>query len=95
MKRLITASVLVALTGCTTLQYDPLLKLTHISDITRGYPEPTSDYIGTGVTITYKQLEVDLSHGLKSRDCAMMRGRRCYWESGSELSMRFYPWGRN
>ena len=77
--------------GCSGLQVEPLLSASHISDITQSYPEPTEDYLGAGVTVSWRNIEVDVTHGIKSRDCGTFRGGECAWQSGSEISTRIYP----
>jgi len=47
----------------------PLITWVHMSDITRGSPfnntkEPTSDYVGVGVTFDWKRFELDISTGI-------------------------------
>lgn len=76
-----------------------LVKFQHISDILRGPPlsfstvehEPTTDYLGTGATIAWDRVEVDITTGVKSRDCDYLGGGTCKGESGSELTVRWYP----
>lgn len=82
--------LIAALTGCAGVQIDPMITATHISDVTRNYPEPTTDYIGVGATLRWRQLEVDISHGVRSRDCSAMRGGDCAFESGTAISTRYY-----
>lgn len=90
------AAVLAALTltGCTGLRVEPMITATHISDITRGYPEPTTDYLGIGATLRWQHVEVDVSHGVRTRDCAVLRGQDCGVEGGTAVSTRLYPLGR-
>ncbi len=69
-----------------------MAKYTHTSDIGRSSPEPTTDYIGVGATLSWKYFELDVTHGIRSRDCGALMGLPCNTEAGSELSMRVYPW---
>ena len=77
---------------------EPFVTYTHLSDLMRGPPlfgntgghEPTEDYLGAGVTIVWPKAELDLSHGIKSRDCSIRRG--CKGESGTLIALRVYPW---
>jgi len=75
-------------------EIEPLITAAHTSDLLRGRPfnshsEPTEDYIGFGVTISFKKVEVDLTHGAKTLDCRLSQG--CKWESGTKLALRWYP----
>src|SRR5690606_3345618 len=71
---------------------ETVLLCSHTSDIRRGEPfnnraEPQQDYCGAGVTVTAgrrRAWELDITHGFKIID----RGPR---ESGSQLTVRFYP----
>lgn len=85
------------------VEIEPLIIYSHTSDILRGPPftdeaEPTTDYIGFGASIIFKKVELDLSHGRKARDCNYVRrsspttSRACFWESGSQVTVRWYPW---
>lgn len=52
----------------------PLLIWSHSSDITRGNPfnnkeEPTSDFVGAGVTYSWNTLDLDVAYGLQAREC--------------------------
>lgn len=81
------------LVTCSAAEFEPFAQYDHTSDIRRGPPfndrdEHTQDFIGGGVTISagkHRAWEIDLSHGYKTIDC-----RSC-WETGSRLSVRFYP----
>ena len=84
----------LTLTGCTGLKVDPMMTATHLSDITRGYPEPTTDYVGVGATLRWHHLEVDISYGIRTQDCGALRGHSCGVEGGTAISTRFYPLGR-
>ena len=72
----------------------PLVSWSHTSDIRRGPPfntreEPSQDYFAAGVTITMgERYALDLTHGWKR-----IRGtsRPDNWETGSQLTVRFYP----
>jgi len=90
MKGLTIAIAMLALCGCATT-IEPVIKTTHISDLMRSPPEPTTDYVGAGVTVSWRHVEIDLTHGTKARDCHRMR---CDWESGSEITVRTYPFRR-
>jgi hypothetical protein len=69
----------------------------HTSDVRRGRPfsdsqETTQDYIAGGMTITLgrrRAFQIDVSHGFKTIDCRPSAG--CRWETGSQISTRFYP----
>jgi hypothetical protein len=81
---------------------EPFAGYTHVSDIMRGPPfgppveacEPTTDWIGGGVTLTWLHVEIDLAHGFKRRDMWCGRPYAQPWESGTELALRWYPWRR-
>lgn len=52
----------------------PLITWVHLSDATRGVPfnnkeEPSSDYVGVGITLVWKRLELDISTGISGREC--------------------------
>jgi hypothetical protein len=78
------------------------LGYTHVSDITRGPPfaeikpgcEPTTDWVGAGVTFVWPHVQVDLAHGVKQRDAWCGRPYAQPREPGTELALRFYPWSR-
>jgi len=81
------------------VEFEPFVKYTHTSDLLTGPPfastavlEPTTDYIGFGVTAVWKKFEIDLSHGRKARDCQYTSDGPCDWVSGTEVSFRWYPW---
>ena len=83
---------------------EPFLMYSHDSDLFRGPPfnhetEPTTDFIGAGVTIEWRKFELDLAQGFKSRDCNYVRRTNgqgsysCVWESGTQITARWY-WRR-
>ena len=83
-------------------QFKPFVEYTHTSDLFRGWPfereaEPTSDYIGAGLSIRWRDtLQFDFSHGVKSRNCSMFytlpdHKKTCDWESGTQLTLRWMP----
>lgn len=52
----------------------PVIVISHSSDITRGIPfndtdEPTSDFIGAGLTFDFKRVETELLYGRQMREC--------------------------
>jgi hypothetical protein len=86
---LAAALIALAITGCA--QIEPMVKYTHTSDIGRPNPEPTTDYAGVGVTLHWQYVEIDVSHGIRSRDCGALMGLPCNTEAGTEISTRIYP----
>lgn len=94
------AFALTARAGDMTVR--PFMMYQHQSDIMRGPPffkggtyEPTNDYAALGATFAWPHWELDVSHGAKSIDCAYVVAHApCKWQSGSEVSARFYPWVR-
>lgn len=68
-----------------------------MSDFTPTNPEPTTDFIGGGVSVVFKKagVEIDIVQGFKSRDCGAFAGSHnangCKWESGTNVTLRWYP----
>lgn len=83
--------------GTEALRIEPFATYIHQSDLFRGAPfdaeeEPTNDYFGVGVTLQYKKWEFDISHGAKMIDCTGGQGiNKCDPESGTQVTMRWYP----
>lgn len=77
----------------------PFMGYTHISDITRGPPlgppvngcEPTTDWLGLGVTFAWRHVQIDLAHGVKQRDAWCGRPYAQPRENGTEVAIRWYP----
>jgi hypothetical protein len=78
----------------------PWLGYTHVSDIMRGPPlgavldgcEPTTDWLGVGVTVAFPRVDVDIAHGIKQRDAWCGRPYAQARESGTLASVRWYVW---
>jgi hypothetical protein len=89
--------VLALVTCAVAAEIEPYALIDHTSDVRRGRPfnerrETTQDYIAGGVTIALGRrhaFEIDVSHGFKTIDCRPSAG--CRWETGSQISTRFYP----
>lgn len=96
---LVNAEDAVQVDGVITpkVQLEPFLMFQHQSDILRGpplipwdiRPEPTNDYVAVGVTVRWRKVEIDLSHGRKAIDCDLNHG--CPSESGTQVAVRWYP----
>ena len=73
----------------------PVVLLSHTSDLFRSYAdrEPTHDYAGIGITLRWKHVELDATHGAQTYHCGLFRGNRCDWESGTRMMLRWYPFG--
>lgn len=81
---------------------EPFLGYTHVSDVLTGRPfltnpagcEPTTDWLGAGVTVVWPRVEIDFAHGIKARDmwCSRSSPTRGHSESGTLVTMRWYPW---
>lgn len=91
-----------SIVGLTWYPFDtatirPMLLWSHSSDITRGDPfndqeEPSSDFMGIGLTYEKNRFEVDFAIGHAGRECAVLK---CYSGSGTfEAMVRFrgYIW---
>lgn len=75
----------------------PLITWVHLSDIFRGEPfntkeEPTSDYVGIGVTLVWKRLELDISTGISGRECAFFSCDSSAKTRESQIQLRGYFW---
>lgn len=76
------------------------LSYSHTSDVLRGPPfmmaaegcEPTTDFLGSGVTVVWRRLEIDFAQGVKVRDAWCGKPWRQPAESGTHLALRWYPW---
>ena len=75
------------------LDIDFLLYGSHTSDLFRTFDdgEPTHDFLGLGMTLTYGNFQIDLMQGIQSYDCGAFRGLECNLESGTKLAFRWYP----
>ena len=78
-------------------EIEPFVQYQHTSDLFRGCPfrcdsdEPKQEFISGGVTINAgkrRAWEIDIAHGIKAVDCPI---KRCSWEQGSQLGVRYYP----
>lgn len=77
-------------------EWEALVLLQHTSDLLRGRPlntreESQEEMIAAGATLRLglkRAFEIDLVHGVKSID-------RGSWESGSQLTVRWYPGRHN
>lgn len=97
--------VLLALAGALRKAHagevtiEPWLGDTHISDIFTGVPffaqppgcEQTTDFLGGGLTVSWKKFEFDFAQGIKARDWWCGRPWREKSQSGTMLSFRWYP----
>ena len=88
MKGLAIIIATLLLSGCAAT-IEPVILTNHTSDLWTPPPEPTADYVGGGVTVSWHHIEVDLTHGLKAMNCVKLG--QCSWESGSQISVRTYP----
>ena len=75
----------------------PLLVWTHVSDITRGRPfddenEPTSDFLGAGVTVEIKRFELDVTYGSFGRECRVTKCRSGSRTNEFKIAFRGYFW---
>ena len=78
-----------------TETWRPLITWVHLSDITRGRPfnskeEPTSDYLGVGVSYEYKKIGLDFTGGLSGRECAVFSCNSKSQSFEAQIQMRFY-----
>lgn len=76
-------------------KYRPVITWVHTSDITRGEPfndeeEPTSDYVGVGVTAVTKRIEFDLTTGISGRECAFFTCGGNAKTHETQIQMRWY-----
>ena len=73
----------------------PLITWVHMSDAFRGVPfndkeEPTSDYVGVGVTFVWNRLELDISTGISGRECMLFSCNSEAKTRESQIQIRAY-----
>ena len=79
---------------------EPFLGYTHISDVMQGRPflvpmpgcEQTMDWMGAGGTFVWPHVEIDLAQGIKQQNAWCGRPYSKPRESGTLLTLRWYPW---
>lgn len=91
---MLIAGIALIVTPAHSADAEWLVTYSHNSDLLRGkpfnnQPEPWQDFLGTGVTISWPKVELDLIHGVK-RIKTPETGKRPS-ESGSQLNVRWYP----
>ena len=82
-----------------TTSIRPMLLWSHSSDITRGRPfnnkkEPTSDFLGIGVTFQKKKLEIDLAIGRSAKECDLLKCHKGSLTTEVMIRFRGYIWGK-
>lgn len=78
----------------------PIVTWSHLSDITRGEPfndkeEPSSDFVGAGLTVEWKRVEFDVAYGWQLRECRFTKMSDCPDANVNEnilLRIRGYFW---
>lgn len=78
------------------MTWEPVVIADHISDVGRKGSEPSTDFIGSGFTVTIgrrKRFEVDVAHGLKKFSGTLHNSDPAGddWQNATKVQLRWYP----
>jgi hypothetical protein len=70
----------------------PLVIFLHVSNpLDGGVSDTTTDFLGAGVAVEWRSVEVEAAAGVRAIRCSYLRGGSCPTDPGAYLSIKWKP----